>query len=91
MIGSINNDLVEEYNGLDWGDDCINMYKYFISFSYLTEEGLAFGNSVLNSTIRITDYDDVHEMNNWIKDMQQYISEIGNVKNVSILNFQIIK
>lgn len=67
------------------------MYKYFVSFSYFTNNGVNFGNAVLESNVCITDYDDVHEMNGWILELQQYISKKIDNENVSILNYQLIK
>ena len=67
------------------------MYKYFLSFSYLANSGIRYGNTVLEMNICITDYDDANRMNKWIRDVQQHIENIANVKEVIILNYQLVK
>lgn len=65
-----------------------NMYKYFVSYSYFTDNGTGFGNIVVESNYKITDYENIDGMQQWIIDMQKWIEEKnGYIKNVIVLNF----
>ena len=64
------------------------MYKYFISFSCATNDGTGFGNTVVESNVRISDFESLDEMQKWINDVHNWIAkQNGKVKNVIVLNF----
>ena len=67
------------------------MFKYFVSFSYFTDNGKGFGNVVVESDHKITDFENIDGMQQWIVDMQKWIEEKnGYIKNVIVLNFILI-
>ena len=64
------------------------MHKYFISFSHMTDNGTGFGNTVVESNVKITDFESIDGMQKWITDIQKWIEEKnGYIKNVIVLNF----
>lgn len=75
------------------------MYKYFISFSCETKSGngIVFGNTVVETNVKVTDFDSVDDMQRWITDAQKCVQELIQKKNsqikinsVIILNFQLL-
>lgn len=67
------------------------MYKYFVTFSHEINNGIGFGNTVVESNFKITDFESIDEMNKWIFDLQKWIEEKnGYIKNVIILNFVLL-
>lgn len=68
------------------------MYKYFISFSHVTDNGIGYGNTVVESNVKITDFKSIGEMQRWINDVQKWIEEKnGYIKNVIVLNFFLLE
>ena len=65
------------------------MYRYFVSFTHMSDKQKG-GNVVLESDHKINDFDNLDDANKWIRDMQKWIEDNGNVKNVIIMNFQLL-
>lgn len=63
------------------------MYKYFVSFKYANGQEAGYGNVVLESNSKISDFDNINNMQNWINDAQKWIENNANFKKVIILNF----
>lgn len=64
------------------------MYKYFVSFSFITNNNEGFGNTIVESNIKITDIDNIDGMQSWLTEVQKWIEERnGKIKNVIVLNF----
>lgn len=67
------------------------MYKYFVSFTFVTDSGRGFGNTVAQANVKITDLGSVDEMYEWINHMQIGIENTNiGAENVIILNFQLL-
>lgn len=60
------------------------MYRYFVSFSHVTNGKLGFGNTDLTLDRRITGID-------ILKEIARNIEKDFFVKNVVILNFQLLE
>lgn len=68
------------------------MYKYFVSFKvYYSNGKTGSGNIVLESNVRISDFDNIDDMNQWIINMQNWIKEKLEVESVIIMNFVFLK
>ncbi len=68
------------------------MYKYFVSFVFNNANGKnAFGNVVMESNVKITDYDSLDDMNNWILEMTKWIKDKINSEQVAIMNFLLLE
>lgn len=63
------------------------MFKYFVSFTHITNGKSGFGNAVLEVNHKITDFDNSDTMRQWVNDAQKWIERISDVKDVIILNF----
>lgn len=66
------------------------MYIYFVSFTHMSDEQKGCGNVILEANYKINDFDNLDDANKWIRDMQKWIEDNGNVKNVIIMNFQLL-
>lgn len=69
------------------------MYKYFISFSCETKNGIVFGNTVVETNVKVTDFDSVDDMQRWITDVQECIQKNNSqikINSVIVLNFQLL-
>lgn len=63
------------------------MYKYFVSFSHMTNNGIGFGNTVVESNTKMNYFENIDEMQKWIIDMQKWIEINSHIKDVIVLNF----
>lgn len=64
------------------------MYSYFIVFSHMTDNSIGFGNVIVESNVKITDFESIDEMQKWIIDVQKWIEKKnGYIENVIVLNF----
>lgn len=62
------------------------MYKYFISFTCIG----GTGNVVIEANHKISDFDNIDDMQEWINSAQRWIEDNADVKNVTIVNFKLI-
>lgn len=66
------------------------MYKYFVSYSHSEGNIFGFGCTVLEANKKISDFDNIDDCNNLIRDMKKWIENNSNVENVVILNFTLL-
>lgn len=66
------------------------MYRYFISFTHNTPEESGYGNVIVETNYKISDFDNTDDMQEWVDGVQRWIEDNTNVKNVIITNFKLI-
>lgn len=65
------------------------MYKYFIAFNYNSNGKNGFGNTVIESNVRVSDLSTIDEIQQWTIDVQSWIeSQNKNIKNAIVINFK---
>jgi len=66
------------------------MYRYFVSFKFVTGKKTGVGNVVLESNHKISDFNNVDNMQQWVDDAQKWIENKINAETVIIINFILI-
>ena len=66
------------------------MYRYFVSFTHSSCEENGCGNVIVETNHRISDFDNANDMQKWIDDLQRWIENKADIKNVIIMNFKLI-
>ena len=66
------------------------MFKYFVSFSYTSSTGQKFGNAIIESIYRISDFDNVSDTQKWLEELHQTLYKNSNFKNIVILNINLL-
>lgn len=66
------------------------MYRYFVSFAHRFSEQKGFGNVIIEADHNISDFNNIGDMQKWVNDIQKWIEDNGNIRNVIIMNFQLI-
>ncbi len=67
------------------------MYRYFVSFTHMSDEQKGCGNVILEANHKINDFSKIEDMQKWIKDIQKWIEDSGKIENVIIMSFQLIE
>lgn len=47
------------------------MYRYFVSFTHMSDEQKGCGNVILEANHKINDFSKIEDMQKWINDMQK--------------------
>ena len=66
------------------------MHRYFISFRFIDGKKTGFGNVVLETNHKISDFHNVDDMQQWVNDAQKWIENNTNVEAAIVLNFILI-
>ena len=66
------------------------MYRYFVSFTHSSYEKNGYGNVIVETNHRISDFDNTDDMQKWIDDLQRWIENKADIKNVIIMNFKLL-